>query len=89
MGILRSTIRRLRNEKVTENPVVDSKDIAGPKKLDDNRAPADKKEEEKAPGGLVETKSGPSASGSMPTQASDQILPLETLAPGINSVCNW
>ncbi|KAM9912278.1 hypothetical protein OXX69_002724 [Metschnikowia pulcherrima] len=77
------------DEKVTENPVGDSKDIAGSKKLNNNRAPADKKEEEKAPGGLVETKSGPSASRSKPTQASDQDLPLETLAPGINSVCNW
>ena len=77
------------DEKVTENPVVNSKDYAGPKKLDDNHVPADKEEEEKAPDGMVETKSGPSASGSMPTQAQDRNLPLETLAPGINSVCNW
>ncbi|KAM9932381.1 hypothetical protein OXX80_007984 [Metschnikowia pulcherrima] len=77
------------DEKVTANPVVDSKDIAGSKKLDDTRVPADKKEEEKAPDGPVETKSGPSASGSKPTQALDQDLPLETLAPGINPVCNW
>ncbi|KAF8004638.1 hypothetical protein HF325_000095 [Metschnikowia pulcherrima] len=77
------------DETATENPVEDLKDIETPKRLNDNRVPADKKEEEKAPGGLVETTSGPSDSGSTQTQALGQNLPLETLAPGINSVCHW
>ena len=77
------------DDAATANPVEDLKDIEAPEKLNDNRVPADKKEEEKAPGGLVETTSGPSDSGSTQTQALGQNLPLKTLAPGINSVCHW
>ncbi|KAM9928958.1 hypothetical protein OXX59_001511 [Metschnikowia pulcherrima] len=77
------------DDAATANPVEDLKDIEAPEKLNDNRVPADKKEEEKASGGLAETTSRPSDSGSKQTQALDQNLPLETLAPGINSVCHW